>query len=98
MNPGNVNPGNANPGNVNPGNVNPGNVNPGSVNPGTVNLNGLQPYGMAAGVHRVARTLARSELRAAAAGLFKDGFRLGLVAAHDEGATLRLDDDQALFG
>ena len=43
-----------------------------------------------AGVHRIARALAPAELAAQAAALFADGFRLGLVAAHDEGATLRV--------
>ncbi len=43
-----------------------------------------------AGVHRIARTLAPAGLAAQAAALFGDGFRLGLVAAHDEGATLRV--------
>jgi len=70
--------------------MNPENVNPENVNPGTVNPSGLKPHGVAAGVHRVMRILAPSELRANAAGLFEDGFRLGLVAAHDEGATLRV--------
>ena len=42
------------------------------------------------GVHRVVRTLSPARLTAQAAALFEDGFRLGLVAAHDEGATLRV--------
>ncbi|MBE3074760.1 MAG: NADH-quinone oxidoreductase subunit C [Actinobacteria bacterium] len=45
---------------------------------------------MPAGVHRVARTLASAELAAQSAALFEGGFRLGLVAAHDEGTTLRV--------
>jgi Ni,Fe-hydrogenase III large subunit/Ni,Fe-hydrogenase III component G len=46
--------------------------------------------GVPAGVHRVARTLAPAKLAEQAAALFEDGFRLGLVAAHDDGATLRV--------
>jgi Ni,Fe-hydrogenase III large subunit/Ni,Fe-hydrogenase III component G len=90
MNPDNMNPEGSNPGNVNPENVNPEGSNPGNATPGKVNPNGLQPHGVTAGVHRVARTLTPDELRENAAGLFRDGFRLGLVAAHDEGATLRV--------
>jgi len=70
--------------------MNPDNVNPDDVNPDSVNPNGLEPHGVVAGIHRVVRTLAPSELHENAAGLFADGFRLGLVAAHDEGATLRV--------
>jgi Ni,Fe-hydrogenase III large subunit/Ni,Fe-hydrogenase III component G len=44
----------------------------------------------AAGVHRIARTLAPAELAEQSAALLKDGFRLGLVAAHDDGDTLRV--------
>ncbi len=44
----------------------------------------------AAGAHRTARALSSAELAAQAARLFEDGFRLGLVAAHDDGPTLRL--------
>ena len=44
----------------------------------------------APGVHRIARTLSPTELAAHAAALLEDGFRLGLVAAHDDGATLRV--------
>jgi Ni,Fe-hydrogenase III large subunit/Ni,Fe-hydrogenase III component G len=43
-----------------------------------------------AGLHRTSRTIATGNLRAQAAALFDDGFRLGLVAAHDDGATLRV--------
>ena len=70
--------------------MNPDSLNPDNVNPDNVNPNGLKPSGVAAGVHRVARTLEPSELRENAAALFRDGFRLGLVAAHDQGATLRV--------
>jgi Ni,Fe-hydrogenase III large subunit/Ni,Fe-hydrogenase III component G len=43
-----------------------------------------------AGVHRIARNLPAAKLAEQAAALFEDGFRLGLVAAHDDGATLRV--------
>ena len=46
--------------------------------------------GTPAGVHRVARTLAPVRLAGQAAELFAEGFRLGLVAAHDDGDTLRV--------
>jgi Ni,Fe-hydrogenase III large subunit/Ni,Fe-hydrogenase III component G len=46
--------------------------------------------GVAAGVHRITLTLEPAQLREQAAALFEDGFRLGLVAAHDDGATLRV--------
>lgn len=42
------------------------------------------------GAHRVARTLAPVRLAGQAAALFEEGFRLGLVAAHDDGDTLRV--------
>ena len=42
------------------------------------------------GVHRTRRTLSAAELAEHAAALFREGFRLGLVAAHDDGATLRV--------
>jgi Ni,Fe-hydrogenase III large subunit/Ni,Fe-hydrogenase III component G len=44
----------------------------------------------AAGVHRIARALTPAELAEQTATLLKDGFRLGLVAAHDDGDTLRV--------
>ena len=50
----------------------------------------LSATGIPAGVHRIARALAPPDLAEQAAALFDDGFRLGLVAAHDEGATLRV--------
>ena len=46
--------------------------------------------GMPVGVHRVARTLTPDKLADHTAALLADGFRLGLVAAHDDGATLRV--------
>ena len=46
--------------------------------------------GVPAGVHRIARTLAPAKLAEQTATLLKDGFRLGLVAAHDDGDTLRV--------
>ena len=46
--------------------------------------------GIPAGLHRVARTLAPAELAEQSAALFAGGFRLALVAAHDDGATLRV--------
>ncbi|HEX7462325.1 MAG TPA: NADH-quinone oxidoreductase subunit C [Dermatophilaceae bacterium] len=46
--------------------------------------------GVPAGVHRTTRNLGAAELADAAAALFAAGFRLGLVAAHDDGATLRV--------
>ena len=42
------------------------------------------------GVHRVVRALAPVRLAGQAAALFEEGFRLGLVAAHDDGDTLRV--------
>jgi len=42
------------------------------------------------GIHRITRPLSAAGLAAQVAGLFAEGFRLGLVAAHDEGATLRV--------
>ncbi|MEO8518584.1 MAG: NADH-quinone oxidoreductase subunit C, partial [Dermatophilaceae bacterium] len=42
------------------------------------------------GLHRASRKLHPTELAAQAAALFKDGFRLALVAAHDDGANLRV--------
>jgi Ni,Fe-hydrogenase III large subunit/Ni,Fe-hydrogenase III component G len=46
--------------------------------------------GEPAGIHRFVRSLTAAELREQAAALFESGFRLGLVAAHDEGTTLRV--------
>ncbi len=45
---------------------------------------------VAPGGRRSARDVTRTELAAQAATLFEDGFRLGLVAAHDDGASLRV--------
>ena len=42
------------------------------------------------GVHRVTRTISAAKLAEQAAALFEAGFRLGLVAAHDDGDTLRV--------
>ena len=52
----------------------------------------LEPHmsGVPAGVHRTTRNLGAAELADDAAALFAAGFRLGLVAAHDDGATLRV--------
>jgi len=46
--------------------------------------------GTPAGAHRVSRSLAPVRLPGQAAALFDEGFRLGLVAAHDDGDTLRV--------
>jgi Ni,Fe-hydrogenase III large subunit/Ni,Fe-hydrogenase III component G len=46
--------------------------------------------GVAVGIHRLARTTEADQLRDEAKGLLRDGFRLALVAAHDEGAALRV--------
>jgi Ni,Fe-hydrogenase III large subunit/Ni,Fe-hydrogenase III component G len=46
--------------------------------------------GAAVGAHRVARSLAPVRLAGQAAALFEEGFRLALVAAHDDGDTLRV--------
>jgi len=43
-----------------------------------------------AGLHRTSRKIPAAHLRAQAAALFEDGFRLGLVAAHDDTTTLRV--------
>jgi Ni,Fe-hydrogenase III large subunit/Ni,Fe-hydrogenase III component G len=47
-------------------------------------------HGARAGVHRIALTMAPAQLMEQAEELFEDGFRLGLVAAHDDGGTLRV--------
>jgi Ni,Fe-hydrogenase III large subunit/Ni,Fe-hydrogenase III component G len=46
--------------------------------------------GVPAGLHRIVLTLQPAQLSEQAEALFEDGFRLGLVAAHDDGATLRV--------
>ena len=46
--------------------------------------------GAPAGVHRLVRDLPPNALAPQTAALLADGFRLGLVAAHDDGATLRV--------
>ena len=46
--------------------------------------------GVPVGTHRISLTVEPAQLSEQAAALFEDGFRLGLVAAHDEGATLRV--------
>jgi len=46
--------------------------------------------GAPAGLHRVVRTVEPARLAEQAGALFTDGFRLGLVAAHDEGSNLRV--------
>jgi len=50
----------------------------------------LAPTGVPVGLYRTARTLLPEELTDQAATLFSSGYRLGLVAAHDDGATLRV--------
>jgi len=46
--------------------------------------------GEQAGTHRITRTVGPAKLKEAAAALFEAGFRLGLVAAHDDGDSLRV--------
>jgi Ni,Fe-hydrogenase III large subunit/Ni,Fe-hydrogenase III component G len=46
--------------------------------------------GAQVGTHRICLPLEPAQLSEQAAALFEDGFRLALVAAHDEGATLRV--------
>ena len=46
--------------------------------------------GVQAGTHRITRTVGPAKLKEAAAALFEAGFRLGLVAAHDDGDSLRV--------
>ena len=46
--------------------------------------------GLPVGVHRICLPLEPAQLSEQAAALFEDGFRLGLVAAHDDGPTLRV--------
>jgi Ni,Fe-hydrogenase III large subunit/Ni,Fe-hydrogenase III component G len=46
--------------------------------------------GVPAGVNRTSLSITPAQLKEQAEALFQDGFRLGLVAAHDEGATLRV--------
>ena len=45
---------------------------------------------VATGFHRTGQVLSPAELASQAARLFEDGFRLGLVAAHDDGPSLRV--------
>ena len=47
-------------------------------------------FGVYAGTRRVVRALSATELAAHVAGLLADGFRLALVAAHDEDQLLRV--------
>jgi Ni,Fe-hydrogenase III large subunit/Ni,Fe-hydrogenase III component G len=47
-------------------------------------------YNGRVGTHRIALPVEPAQLREQAEALFEDGFRLGLVAAHDDGATLRV--------
>ena len=42
------------------------------------------------GAHRIALRVEPAQLGEQAEALFEDGFRLGLVAAHDDGPTLRV--------
>ena len=46
--------------------------------------------GVQAGTHRITRTVGPAKLKESAAALFEAGFRLGLVAAHDDGDNLRV--------
>jgi Ni,Fe-hydrogenase III large subunit/Ni,Fe-hydrogenase III component G len=46
--------------------------------------------GLPVGVRRICLPLEPAQLSEQAAALFEDGFRLGLVAAHDDGPTLRV--------
>ena len=46
--------------------------------------------GVPAGVHRISLRMEPAQLKEQAEALFEDGFRLGLVAAHDDGDTLRV--------
>jgi len=46
--------------------------------------------GVPAGVHRISLSMEPAQLKEQAEALFEDGFRLGLVAAHDDGDTLRV--------
>ena len=46
--------------------------------------------GLRIGTHRIALPVEPAQLREQAEALFEDGFRLGLVAAHDDGPTLRV--------
>ena len=50
----------------------------------------LSPTGVPTGTNRISRTLTTAKLAEQAVDLFKDGFRLALVAAHDDGPTLRV--------
>jgi Ni,Fe-hydrogenase III large subunit/Ni,Fe-hydrogenase III component G len=53
-------------------------------------MNLTHPIGDFAGTHRVVRALGVGDLRAEAVGLLEAGFRLALVAAHDDGPLLRV--------
>ena len=48
------------------------------------------PAAIPVGAHRVAQRVAPENLVVEVAGLLDAGFRLGLVAAHDDGPTLRV--------
>ena len=47
-------------------------------------------HGVPAGVHRISLTMEPAQLKEQAEELFEYGFRHGLVAAHDDGPTLRV--------
>jgi Ni,Fe-hydrogenase III component G len=52
---------------------------------------GVPAYnGVPAGLHRIVLTVEPAQLSDQAEALFEDGFRLSLVAAHDDGETLRV--------
>jgi Ni,Fe-hydrogenase III large subunit/Ni,Fe-hydrogenase III component G len=52
---------------------------------------GIPAYiGVPAGLHRILLAVEPAQLSDQAEALFEDGFRLGLVAAHDDGANLRV--------
>jgi Ni,Fe-hydrogenase III large subunit/Ni,Fe-hydrogenase III component G len=82
MSPNSANPDSVNPNSESPNSESPDSASPDANDPGTA--------GDPAGIHRTSRTLAPAELSEQAAALFENGFRLGLVAAHDDGPTLRV--------
>lgn len=53
-------------------------------------MSAAMPAGVYAGAHRVMRPIGAHELATEAAALFAAGFRLALVAAHDDGPLLRV--------
>jgi Ni,Fe-hydrogenase III large subunit/Ni,Fe-hydrogenase III component G len=53
-------------------------------------MSARRPDGVSGGTHRVVRAIATTELAGQAAALLTAGFRLALVAAHDDGPLLRV--------